>query len=91
MYDCARANKAMSAWGVEARVPFLDKKFLDVAMRINPQDKMCGNGKMENTSCVNVLKRICLQAWPGGKRAVLRWRRLQLDRHPERSGSAAGF
>ncbi|NEY27286.1 asparagine synthase B [Escherichia coli] len=47
MYDCARANKAMSAWGVEARVPFLDKKFLDVAMRLNPQDKMCGNGKME--------------------------------------------
>jgi len=47
MFDCARANKAMSAWGVEARVPFLDKNFLDVAMRINPQDKMCGNGKME--------------------------------------------
>ncbi|AUX72086.1 asparagine synthase B [Erwinia pyrifoliae] len=48
MFDCARANKAMSAWGVEARVPFLDKKFLDVAMRINPQDKLCGsNGKME--------------------------------------------
>ncbi|MFD1801706.1 asparagine synthase B [Mixta tenebrionis] len=48
MYDCARANKSMSAWGVEARVPFLDKKFLDVAMSINPQDKMCGsNGKME--------------------------------------------
>jgi len=48
MFDCARANKAMSAWGVEARVPFLDKKFLDVAMRINPEDKMCGsNGKME--------------------------------------------
>ncbi|MCZ5534606.1 asparagine synthase-related protein, partial [Escherichia coli] len=42
MFDCARANKAMSAWGVEARVPFLDKKFLDVAMRINPKDKMCG-------------------------------------------------
>lgn len=47
MYDCARANKAMSAWGVEARVPFLDKKFLDMAMRLNPKDKMCGNGKME--------------------------------------------
>ncbi|OZI15417.1 asparagine synthase B [Sodalis-like symbiont of Philaenus spumarius] len=47
MYDCARANKAMSAYGVEARVPFLDKQFLDVAMRINPQDKMCGNGKIE--------------------------------------------
>lgn len=48
MFDCARANKAMSAWGVEARVPFLDKQFLDVAMRINPADKLCGsNGKME--------------------------------------------
>lgn len=48
LYDCARANKAMAAWGVEARVPFLDKNFLDVAMRVNPQDKMCGrNGKIE--------------------------------------------
>ncbi|GGA82517.1 asparagine synthase B [Neiella marina] len=48
LFDCLRANKAMSAWGVEARVPFLDKKFMDVAMRINPTDKMCGsNGKME--------------------------------------------
>lgn len=47
MFDCLRANKAMSAWGVEARVPFLDKSFMDVAMRINPEDKMCGNGKME--------------------------------------------
>ena len=37
----------MSAWGIEARVPFLDKNFMDVAMRINPQDKMCGNGVME--------------------------------------------
>ena len=44
MFDCARANKAMSAWGVEARVPFLDKAFLDVAMSINPELKMCGNG-----------------------------------------------
>ncbi|WP_413110563.1 asparagine synthase B [Thaumasiovibrio sp. DFM-14] len=47
MFDCARANKSMAAWGVEARVPFLDKEFLDVAMRVNPNDKMCGNGKME--------------------------------------------
>lgn len=47
MFDCLRANKSMSAWGIEARVPFLDKTFLDVAMRINPEDKMCGNGKME--------------------------------------------
>jgi len=47
MFDCARANKATSAWGVEARVPFLDKDFIDVAMRLNPQDKMCIDGKME--------------------------------------------
>ncbi len=46
-YDCLRANKAMAAWGVEARVPFLDREFLDVAMRINPADKMAGNGKIE--------------------------------------------
>ena len=46
-FDCLRANKSMSAWGIEARVPFLDKGFMDVAMRINPEDKMCGNGKME--------------------------------------------
>ncbi|PSJ48287.1 asparagine synthase B [Zobellella taiwanensis] len=47
MFDCLRANKSMAAWGVEARVPFLDKEFMDVAMRLNPADKMCGNGKME--------------------------------------------
>ena len=47
MFDCARANKSTSAWGVEARVPFLDKDFMDVAMRLNPQDKMCVDGKME--------------------------------------------
>ncbi len=47
MFDCARANKSTSAWGVEARVPFLDKNFIDVAMRLNPQDKMCLDGKME--------------------------------------------
>jgi asparagine synthase (glutamine-hydrolysing) len=46
-YDCLRANKAMAAWGIEARVPFLDKEFLDVAMSIAPQDKMCGKGKIE--------------------------------------------
>ena len=46
-YDCLRANKAMAAWGVEARVPFLDKDFLDAAMRINPADKMAGEGKIE--------------------------------------------
>lgn len=48
LYDCLRANKSLAAWGVEGRVPFLDKEFMDVAMRINPKDKMAGsNGKME--------------------------------------------
>ena len=47
MYDCLRANKSMAAWGVEGRVPFLDKEFIDVAMRLNPKDKMCGNCKIE--------------------------------------------
>lgn len=47
LFDCARANKSTSAWGVEARVPFLDKNFMDVAMRLNPEDKMCINGRME--------------------------------------------
>ena len=42
LYDCLRANKSLCAWGIEGRVPFLDKEFLDVAMRINPQAKMCG-------------------------------------------------
>ncbi len=47
MYDCLRANKSLAAWGVEGRVPFLDKEFIDIAMRLNPKDKMCGNGKIE--------------------------------------------
>jgi asparagine synthase (glutamine-hydrolysing) len=47
MYDCLRANKSLAAWGVEGRVPFLDKEFLDVAMRFNPEAKMAKDGKME--------------------------------------------
>jgi asparagine synthase (glutamine-hydrolysing) len=47
LYDCLRANKSLAAWGVEGRVPFLDKEFIDVAMRINPTDKMSGNGRIE--------------------------------------------
>ncbi len=47
LYDCLRANKALAAWGVEGRVPFLDKEFMDTAMRLNPEDKMAKNGKME--------------------------------------------
>ena len=46
-YDCLRANKSLSAWGVEGRVPFLDKEFLDVAMRTNPEAKMCPGSTIE--------------------------------------------
>jgi len=47
MYDCLRANKSLMAWGIEGRVPFLDKEFIDVAMRINPKDKMINGERME--------------------------------------------
>src|SRR5690606_34992918 len=49
LYDCLRANKALMSWGIEGRVPFLDKEFMDVAMNVNPKDKMISlqNGRME--------------------------------------------
>jgi asparagine synthase (glutamine-hydrolysing) len=47
MYDCLRANKSLAAWGIEGRVPFLDKEFMDVAMSINPDDKMINGERME--------------------------------------------
>ena len=46
-YDCLRANKSLAAWGIEGRVPFLDKEFIDIAMGINPEDKMIKNGRIE--------------------------------------------
>lgn len=46
-YDCLRANKSLAAWGIEGRVPFLDKEFIDVAMRLNPKDKMIDGERME--------------------------------------------
>ncbi|MFI3283271.1 MAG: asparagine synthase-related protein, partial [Rikenellaceae bacterium] len=47
LYDCLRANKSLCAWGVEGRVPFLDKEFMDVAMTLNPEAKMAKDGRME--------------------------------------------
>ena len=47
MYDCLRANKSLAAWGIEGRVPFLDKTFMDIAMNINPLDKMINGERME--------------------------------------------
>ena len=46
-YDCLRANKALASWGIEGRVPFLDKEFMDVAMSISPKDKMITEERME--------------------------------------------
>jgi asparagine synthase (glutamine-hydrolysing) len=46
-YDCLRANKSLAAWGIEGRVPFLDKEFIDVVMRLNPKDKMITKERME--------------------------------------------
>lgn len=60
-YDCLRANKSMAAWGVEARVPFLDKAFLEVAMRMDPAAKMITRGKMEK----QVLREACAGLLPG--------------------------
>ena len=47
LYDCLRANKSLAAWGIEGRVPFLDKEFLDVAMGMNPVLKMCPDKTIE--------------------------------------------
>ena len=70
LYDCLRANKTLSAWGVEGRVPFLDKEFMDIAMRINPADKMCGrNGKIE--------KHVLRQAFEGYLPESVTWRQKE--------------
>ena len=45
--DCLRANKSTMAWGLEARVPFLDKKFLEVAMNVDAKYKMFSKGAQQ--------------------------------------------
>ncbi len=69
MYDCLRANKSLSAWGVEGRVPFLDKEFLDVAMRLDPRAKMCPGGVME--------KKILREAFAGMLPEEVAWRQKE--------------
>ena len=69
MYDCLRANKSLSAWGVEGRVPFLDKEFLDVAMRTNPSAKMCPGKEME--------KKIVREAFAGMLPEAVAWRQKE--------------
>ncbi len=69
LYDCLRANKSLSAWGVEGRVPFLDKEFLDIAMRTNPEDKMCPGSTME--------KRIVREAFADMLPEAVAWRQKE--------------
>ena len=69
LYDCLRANKSLASWGVEGRVPFLDKEFMDVAMRLNPADKMAGNGKIE--------KHILRQAFEDYLPSEIAWRQKE--------------
>ena len=69
LYDCLRANKSLTAWGVEGRVPFLDKEFLDVAMRINPEAKMCPGTTIE--------KRIVREAFANILPEEIAWRQKE--------------
>ena len=69
LYDCLRANKSLSAWGVEGRVPFLDKEFLDIAMRTNPKEKMCPGQTIE--------KRIVHEAFADMLPAEVAWRQKE--------------
>ena len=69
LYDCLRANKSLSAWGVEGRVPFLDKDFLDVAMCTNPEAKMCPGQTME--------KKIVREAFADMLPAEVAWRQKE--------------
>lgn len=69
LYDCLRANKSLSAWGVEGRVPFLDKEFLDVAMRLNPAAKMCPGRTIE--------KRILREAFADMLPPSVAWRQKE--------------
>ena len=69
LYDCLRANKSLAAWGVEGRVPFLDKEFLDVAMRLNPAAKMCPGKEIE--------KRIVREAFADMLPESVAWRQKE--------------
>ena len=65
LYDCLRANKSLAAWGVEGRVPFLDKEFLDVAMRLNPEARCVPEKPSKRKSYAKLLPTCCLKAWHG--------------------------
>lgn len=69
LYDCLRANKSLAAWGVEGRVPFLDKEFLDIAMRIDPEEKMCPGKTIE--------KRVLREAFADMLPSDVAWRQKE--------------
>ena len=75
-YDCLRANKSLCAWGVEGRVPFLDKEFLDVAMRTNPEAKMCGLKKGGKPG-FEIEKRIVREAFADMLPDEIAWRQKE--------------
>jgi asparagine synthase (glutamine-hydrolysing) len=68
-YDCLRANKSMLAWGVEARVPFLDLEFIDVAMGMDAECKMAGRGRIE--------KAVLREAFEGALPQAVLWRQKE--------------
>ena len=74
LYDCLRANKSLSAWGVEGRVPFLDKEFLDVAMRTNPKAKMCGK---KDSGAFEIEKKIVREAFADMLPEAVAWRQKE--------------
>lgn len=74
-YDCLRANKSLSAWGVEGRVPFLDKEFLDVAMRTNPKAKMCSLNGFDPKASME--KRIVREAFEDMLPEEVAWRQKE--------------
>jgi len=81
LYDCLRANKSLSAWGVEGRVPFLDKEFLDVAMRTNPKAKMCSvlpaSRSGETDPKASIEKRIVREAFEDMLPEEVAWRQKE--------------
>jgi asparagine synthase (glutamine-hydrolysing) len=88
LFDCLRANKSLAAWGIEGRVPFLDREFLDVAMAFDARHKMCGGARIE--------KHVLRSAFSGLLPEEILWRQKEqfsdgvgwLDRHAARARAA---
>ena len=77
MYDCLRANKSLASWGIEGRVPFLDKEFMDVAMRLNPKDKMILAGQKAPQDKQAMEKWVLREAFGDMLPAEVAWRQKE--------------